>query len=1030
MLRLKGCKSMLLVLLLSAVGMTNVFAQAVGDVFSATVGTNTLYFEITDVQNHYVKTVAPPGGWSSPLTGSIALPQTITHDAITYTLTEVGNGSFYNCSGLTGVTFPSSVTSIGSSAFEGTGLTTVDVNVSYIGHYAFSYSQLKTLTIGSGVTSMGSQVFNGNPLESVTYNATNCTVYNPGNPPFNGCSHDCTLSIDNAVTSIPERMFADFTGLKTIGNWGGVTSIGEYAFQRCGFTTLIIPDAITTLGESAFYGCASLGSVTFGSGLKSMGGYLFTNCTSLSSVVFHANMTTTGNYTFRGCTSLNGSGITWGGVKTIGDFAFCYCTGMTSITIPSIITSIGSNAFEGTGLTTVDLNASYIGPYAFYYSKLKTLTIGPNVTDMRALAFCGNPLESVTYNATSCSAYRPFDGCTHDCTLSIGSAVTSISDDAFNGFAGLKTISSWGGVNGIGNSAFYGCGLTALAIPDAITTLGSSVFSGCTSLESVTFGNGLTTTGNSTFSSCTSLENVTLTDYITTIGSSSFSGCTSLTSFTFPSGVTTIESGAFYNTNLTTININLAYIDQDVFSYNSNLTTLILGPNVSSIHSQAFLGCTSLNNVTIMRTESVINALGSGVFDAAGDNLAVIYVPASLLIGYKTATNWSAYASKMQGWMEKTVAGYGESSESDGWAFIAFPLTSNTLPTAYDGMIATTATEYDLYRFNPTANLEWENYKLHTEGFVFENGKGYLYANKNDVTFMIKGEMFTGASKDVTVGNGWELVGNPYGQAAYVNRSYYKMNAAGDDIEAVSGYTTNTIPAATGIVVRGNATDDYVTFTTTAPAKASGHGNLELTLAKVDNNGEEVHDKAFVSFEEGNTLPKYIFNENHAKLYIPNNGKDYAIANPERANEMPLNFKATQNGEYTLTVKPENVEMDYLHLIDNLTGANIDLLATPSYQFTGRKSDYASRFKLVFQYNGVEEEQEAAESFAFISNGNIIVTGEGTLQAFDALGRCVLSQEVTTLNSQLSTLNFQAPGVYVLRLTQGNIVRNQKIIIK
>ena len=1023
---------MLLVLLLSAVGMTNVFAQSEYYDFSATVSGNTLYFKITDNENHYVKTVPPVSfhwGELPKPTGTIALPQTITHDAITYTLTEVGDYSFYYCSGLTGVTFPSSVTGIGEYAFYSSGLTTVDVNVSYIGHYAFSYSQLKTLTIGSGVTSMGAQVFNGNPLESVTYNATNCTVYNTSNPPFYGCSHDCTLSIDNVVTSIPDHMFSGFTGLKTIGNWGGVITIGDYAFRGCGFTTLIIPDAITTLGESAFYGCASLGSVTFGSGLKSMGRYLFTDCTSLSSVVFHANMTTTGNNTFSGCTSLNGSGITWGGVTSIGDYAFYYCTGMTSIDLNSI-TSIGEYAFYYSGLTTLELNASYIGPYAFYYSKLKTLTIGPNVTDMRALAFCGNPLESVTYNATSCSAYRPFDGCTHDCTLSIGSAVTSISDDAFNGFAGLKTISSWGGVNGIGNNAFYGCGLTALAIPDAITTLGSSVFSGCTSLESVTFGNGLTTTGNSTFSSCTSLENVTLTDNITTIGSYSFSGCTSLTSFTFPSGVTTIESGAFYNTSLTTININLAYIGQDVFSYNSNLTTLILGPNVSSIDHQAFLGCTSLNNVTIMRTESVIDALGSGVFDAAGDNLAVMYVPASLLIGYKTADHWSGYASKMQGWMEKTVAGYGDSTESDGWAFIAFPLTSNTLPTAYDGMIASTATEYDLYRFNPTAALEWENYKAHTGDFEFVNGKGYLYANKNDVTFMIKGEMFTGSSKDVTVGNGWELVGNPYGQAAYVNRSYYKMNAAGDDIEAVSSYTTNTIPAATGIVVRGNATDDYVTFTTTAPAKASGHGSLEMTLAKVDNNGEEVHDKAFVSFEEGNTLPKYIFNENHAKLYIPNNGKDYAIANPERANEMPLNFKATQNGEYTLTVKPENVEMDYLHLIDNLTGANIDLLATPSYQFTGRKSDYASRFKLVFQYNGVEEEQEAAESFAFISNGNIIVTGEGTLQAFDALGRCVLSQEVTTLNSQLSTLNFQAPGVYVLRLTQGNIVRNQKIIIK
>ena len=72
------------------------------------------------------------------------------------------------------------------------------------------------------------------------------------------------------------------------------------------------------------------------------------------------------------------------------------------------------------------------------------------------------------------------------------------------------------------------------------------------------------------------------------------------------------------------------------------------------------------------------------------------------------------------------------------------------------------------------------------------------------------------------------------------------------------------------------------------------------------------------------------------------------VTNKEGQGEMPLNFKANANGEYTITVNPENVEMGYLHLIDNMTGADIDLLQTPEYTFNAKTTDYESRFRLVF----------------------------------------------------------------------------------
>ena len=140
---------------------------------------------------------------------------------------------------------------------------------------------------------------------------------------------------------------------------------------------------------------------------------------------------------------------------------------------------------------------------------------------------------------------------------------------------------------------------------------------------------------------------------------------------------------------------------------------------------------------------------------------------------------------------------------------------------------------------------------------------------------------------------------------------------------------------------------------------------------------------------------------------------------------MPLNFKANANGEYTITVHPENVEMGYLHLIDNMTGADIDLLQTPEYTFNAKVTDYESRFRLVFV---CEDANGDNETFAFYSNGNWIIANDGdaTLQVIDLNGR-ILSNE--RINGSVSKGIHAAPGVYMIRLINGENVRVQKIVI-
>ena len=171
------------------------------------------------------------------------------------------------------------------------------------------------------------------------------------------------------------------------------------------------------------------------------------------------------------------------------------------------------------------------------------------------------------------------------------------------------------------------------------------------------------------------------------------------------------------------------------------------------------------------------------------------------------------------------------------------------------------------------------------------------------------------------------------------------MNESGSEIIAD---TTGRITPMEGIFVQAEQDGEILTFTTEAPAN-NGKG---LTLSISQAGG--VIDRAIIRFGEGYQLPKFQMRSNSTKVYIPQDGKDYAVVNVGRdavrhvSTEIPVNFKAKENGTYTLSFSSEEVSFNYLHLIDNMTGNDIDLLQTPSYSFEAKTTDYASRFRLVF----------------------------------------------------------------------------------
>ena len=370
----------------------------------------------------------------------------------------------------------------------------------------------------------------------------------------------------------------------------------------------------------------------------------------------------------------------------------------------------------------------------------------------------------------------------------------------------------------------------------------------------------------------------------------------------------------------------------------------------------------------------------------------------------------------------KEIVGYG--NNTGGYYLIASPI-DDVNPAEIDGMIADPAENYDFYWFDQTQDLEWINYKSGTFNMV--SGMGYLYAHKNGVTLNFTGTPIEGPTYDVSLVKddearfpGWNLVGNPFAEhTAYIDRPFYVMNYSGTEILAQS--VSRGIAAMEGVFVIATEDEETLTFSSTEPTKTG----KSLTLNLI--NGEGVIDRAIVDFAEDHSLPKFQLRKNSSKVYIPKNGQDYAVVHGKGLGEMPINFKASQNGIYSLTANNENVRMKYLHLIDDITGTDVDLLDNQVYAFNARTTDPENRFRLVFI---CDESNEENGTFAFIDfSGNIVLNGpdsHASLQIIDVTGRMI--RVYTDVAHNISTNGFPA-GIYVLRLINGDNVKVQKIVI-
>ena len=333
--------------------------------------------------------------------GDIEIPSKLIYDRKTYKVTSIGKYAFYKCSGLTSVTIPNSVTSIGISAFYNcSGLTSVTIgnSVTSIGNSAFSNcSGLISIIVDESNPSFSS-------IEGILYNNDATTlIYCPITKK--------TVTIPNSVTSIDYSAFYGCSGLTSVTIPNSVTSIGERAFSGCsGLTSVTIGNSVTSIGYYAFSGCYGLTSVTIPNSVTSIGKYAFSGCSGLTSVTIPNSVTSIGQRVFENCSGL--TSVTIGNsVTSIGYYAFSGCYGLTSVTIPNSVTTIVQSAFSNCrGLTSVTIGNSVtsIGKYAFSGCSKLTSIYCQGTKPPRE-----NPRESIVFSEAilkECTLYVPI-GC-------------------------------------------------------------------------------------------------------------------------------------------------------------------------------------------------------------------------------------------------------------------------------------------------------------------------------------------------------------------------------------------------------------------------------------------------------------------------------------------------------------------------------------------------------------------------------------------------------------------------------------------
>ncbi len=562
-------------------------------------GVDNIYYNISSEANKTVTVTyksrnVVPGSYRD----TVIIPETVTYNDVTYTVTRIGWSTFNNCWYLKAVQLPSTITIIDESAFAGN-------------------SEVTSVNIPEGVTKISKSAFSGLPkLQGMVLPSTLTYI---GESAFANCSSFTHVNIPASVTTIGDGAFAGCSGISSWqvddGNPVYDSRDGCNAIIHTATNTLIagcqnsfIPSSVTTINKAAFWRIDNLTDIEIPSTVTSIGSSAFYGCNGLTHITIPNS------------------------ISIINQQTFCFCANLQSIFIPETVDSIGYEAFafcpKLTSITVANGNPvfdSRDGCNAIIRTANREIILGCKTTVIpTSIRRIGN---------------YAFAGCSEATSLPIPNSVVYIGQEAYSNCSSLTSIDIPNSVRWIDYFAFGNCtGATTLNIPNSVYIVGNHAFNNCSSLKSVVMPNSINTIPDGLFANCEELVSIKLPDQIDAIGGSAFDNCKKLLEIELPNTVKEIGDFAFagcWELKGITIPDSVKVIPEGTFT-RTGLTYVVFGKSMESIGRWAFLSSYP-TSVTCRGTTPPVMETN---FETSVYNNAVLTIPGGTRDAYMATNYW------------------------------------------------------------------------------------------------------------------------------------------------------------------------------------------------------------------------------------------------------------------------------------------------------------------------------------------------------------------------------------------------------
>ena len=1075
---------LLLILLLSAVGVTNAMAQ--------TFTQGNLNYSINS-DGASVTVTGHVDGTSA--TGELVIPESVELYGTNYPVTVIGSHAFQSCSGLTGfLVIPNSVTEIGEAAFSGcsdfTGSLTIGNSVTLIGYNAFNYCWHLTgdiiipnsviyirsmafnncigiteLTIPSSVLEIDYQAFRYcTGLITLNYNASNIN-YLSGNW-LDGCSSLTSLNIGDNVQTIPSGFIAghnSFIGELVIPE--SVTAIGDNAFQNCsGFTgSLNIPNSVTYIGNNAFEGCFGFtGSLNIPNSVTYIGNNAFINCTSFSgTLTLGLSLSEIGNSAFFGaCENFTSFNVWAETPPTLGMNVFL----SVNTGIPVYLSCGTLEAYQNASGWSNFTNLQETNPCMWEITVTVVPTEGGTVSG-----------EGIYEQGHTCTlSVVPNEGFEFLNWKENGEVVSTDETYFFTVTGNRNLVARFRNLNSniitfadpnvetvcVANWDTNGDGGLDYTEAAAVTDLGGVFYDNqdIISFNELQYFTGLTSIGDYAFCTCRNLTSINIPEGVTTIGEEAFLFCYELTSITIPEGITTIGDEAFYHcgirgeitlpeslesvggnafcgcSGISTINYNaincqmMGYPASPVF-YGCAFTHIRIGENVQTIPKVAFNQCFLVTDMTVAAVNPP--TIYPSTFGMVSRNILVT-VPYGSGDAYRSAPYWEEFFNIIEGNMDNMQI----SPLAEGWNWWSsyIELTDNNGLSQLENSIGSAGM---IIKSRANGYVEAYPYNGGTSWYgtlnSINNEQMYKIRTNAACNAIIIGDLASPANHPITINNGWNWIGFPCNQNVGVNVALSGFTPANNDIiKGRNGYTTYYSDA--------NYSVWYGTLNTFEPGKGymyRSNSSTTKTLTFQTGRGEAANEN--------------ITTENNH--YRPN-GDSYAD-NMTITAVLELNGEELRSDDYELAafVGDEcrgSVQLMYVEPIDRYiaflmvygeqpetlsfrltdgtqSGMSSDDMAYVADGVTGTMTDPVT---LRFETLGVGQ-NEALDVVVYPnpSEGVFNIQGQDIkkIEVFNAYGQVVVSKEIKKDCLQID-LSPYANGVYMLRVITDKGMAKKQII--